>query len=534
MDSWSYGSVGRGLVLSDEMVSSSTDDALAKNRKVFANWDLKTPSSYENEMLVSGREVVGNHGLGFSNGRVVSSSSSCGLINPKMLLGEEESGVSGASSSVGEYSARDSSLIDLKLGRLADYRDTMSGKSSKEVKVSSSSIVSPMPPIKRSRLGNSNGQTPCCQVHGCNMDLSSSKDYHKRHKVCEIHSKSARAFVNGIEQRFCQQCSRFHLLAEFDDGKRSCRKRLAGHNERRRKPQLDNHSGRTGKMLSSCHGSSYIGASLAAGASFVCSDMFPNGIVHGVKFENSNWLRNVKVEDDANTQPLVSVMNSHSFPKPIHTPYGMEKQLPSLHGIDTASASMCYGNGNRYVQDFTGSQSIFQNASSGAGEFGSFNTSSTVEGVPRVSDSGCALSLLSAQSQNSSTPFSAIPMARPLIVQGRQTHYSVGFPDKLLVVSSQPATSVASNRFSSPGMEDDHMGAVLVSDDSNVVTFDAQAESDFHRSRFLNTKDSVLCREHDHTIDLLPLSSQLQSGELQRHSTQVKQESGTFCYLPIT
>ena len=47
---------------------------------------------------------------------------------------------------------------------------------------------------------------------------------------------------------------RFHLLAEFDDGKRSCRKRLAGHNERRRKPQLDNHSGRTGKMLSSCHG----------------------------------------------------------------------------------------------------------------------------------------------------------------------------------------------------------------------------------------------------------------------------------------
>ncbi|KAJ8637359.1 hypothetical protein MRB53_011626 [Persea americana] len=472
MDSWSYGSVGRGLVLSDEMVSSSTDDALAKNRKVFANWDLKTPSSYENEMLVSGREVVGNQGLGFSNGRVVSSSSSCGLINPKMLLGEEESGVSGASSSVGEYSARDSSLIDLKLGRLADYRDTMSGKSSKEVKVSSSSIVSPMPPIKRSRLGNSNGQTPCCQVHGCNMDLSSSKDYHKRHKVCEIHSKSARAFVNGIEQRFCQQCSRFHLLAEFDDGKRSCRKRLAGHNERRRKPQLDNHSGRTGKMLSSCHGSSYIGASLAAGASFVCSDMFPNA----TRFQN--------------------------------------RSIPHM--------------------DFTGSQSIFQNASSGAGEFGSFNTSSTVEGVPRVSDSGCALSLLSAQSQNSSTPLSAIPMARPLIVQGRQTHYSVGFPDKLLVVSSQPATSVASNRFSSPGMEDDHMGAVLVSDDSNVVTFDAQAESDFHRSRFLNTKDSVLCREHDHTIDLLPLSSQLQSGELQRHSTQVKQESGTFCYLPIT
>lgn len=28
---------------------------------------------------------------------------------------------------------------------------------------------------------------------------------------------------------------RFHLLSEFDEGKRSCRRRLAGHNRRRRK-----------------------------------------------------------------------------------------------------------------------------------------------------------------------------------------------------------------------------------------------------------------------------------------------------------
>lgn len=31
--------------------------------------------------------------------------------------------------------------------------------------------------------------------------------------------------------------SRFHLLSEFDEGKRSCRRRLAGHNKRRRKTQ---------------------------------------------------------------------------------------------------------------------------------------------------------------------------------------------------------------------------------------------------------------------------------------------------------
>lgn len=214
MDSWSTGSEGRGLVSSDEMVSSSTDDALARNRKVSANWDLETPISYQNTMLVSGRVAVGNQGFmglsgGTGNGRLVSSSS-CGLVNPKMLSREEKSGVSRVSSSAGEYNTRDSSLIDLKLGRLADYRDTMSGKSSKEVRVSSSS---PVPPVKRSRLGNSNGQAPCCQVHGCNMDLSSSKDYHKRHKVCEIHSKTARVIVNGIEQRFCQQCSRLASVA---------------------------------------------------------------------------------------------------------------------------------------------------------------------------------------------------------------------------------------------------------------------------------------------------------------------------------
>lgn len=33
--------------------------------------------------------------------------------------------------------------------------------------------------------------------------------------------------------------SRFHQLAEFDDAKKSCRRRLAGHNERRRKSAQD-------------------------------------------------------------------------------------------------------------------------------------------------------------------------------------------------------------------------------------------------------------------------------------------------------
>ncbi|XP_062224878.1 squamosa promoter-binding-like protein 7 [Phragmites australis] len=76
---------------------------------------------------------------------------------------------------------------------------------------------------------------PRCQVEGCHVPLAGAKEYHRRHKVCEAHSKAPRVVVLGAEQRFCQQCSRFHAISEFDDAKRSCRRRLAGHNERRRK-----------------------------------------------------------------------------------------------------------------------------------------------------------------------------------------------------------------------------------------------------------------------------------------------------------
>ncbi|KZV44789.1 outer envelope pore protein 16-3, chloroplastic/mitochondrial-like [Dorcoceras hygrometricum] len=79
-------------------------------------------------------------------------------------------------------------------------------------------------------------QPPICQVEGCNADLSDAKAYYLRHRVCGMHSKFPKVIVAGIEQRFCQQCSRFHQLPEFDEVKRSCRRRLAGHNERRRKP----------------------------------------------------------------------------------------------------------------------------------------------------------------------------------------------------------------------------------------------------------------------------------------------------------
>ncbi|KAF5732904.1 squamosa promoter-binding-like protein 8 [Tripterygium wilfordii] len=94
---------------------------------------------------------------------------------------------------------------------------------------------------RRSRPSESGTtNSPRCQAEGCNADLTHAKHYHRRHKVCEYHSKAATVIAAGLTQRFCQQCSRFHLLSEFDNGKRSCRRRLADHNRRRRKSHQSN------------------------------------------------------------------------------------------------------------------------------------------------------------------------------------------------------------------------------------------------------------------------------------------------------
>lgn len=89
--------------------------------------------------------------------------------------------------------------------------------------------------------GGAGSTPPSCQVDNCTVDMSDAKRYHKRHRVCEHHAKAPVILIAGIQQRFCQQCSRFHELSEFDDTKRSCRRRLAGHNERRRKSSSESH-----------------------------------------------------------------------------------------------------------------------------------------------------------------------------------------------------------------------------------------------------------------------------------------------------
>ncbi|KAJ0448517.1 putative transcription factor SBP family [Helianthus annuus] len=93
---------------------------------------------------------------------------------------------------------------------------------------------------KRGSSSGSSSMQAFFQVEGCTSDMINCKTYHRRHKVCEVHSKAPIVFTGGCQQRFCQQCSRFHDVTEFDDAKRSCRMRLAGHNERRRKSSYEN------------------------------------------------------------------------------------------------------------------------------------------------------------------------------------------------------------------------------------------------------------------------------------------------------
>ena len=65
---------------------------------------------------------------------------------------------------------------------------------------------------KKTKLVGGSSNRAICQVEDCGADLSSAKDYHRRHKVCEMHSKATKALVGNVMQRFCQQCSRWAFL----------------------------------------------------------------------------------------------------------------------------------------------------------------------------------------------------------------------------------------------------------------------------------------------------------------------------------
>jgi len=56
-----------------------------------------------------------------------------------------------------------------------------------------------------------------------------------RFRTCTLHRREDEVDMNGVPSRYCQQCTRFHPLSEFDGLKHGCRKRLDRHNLRRKR-----------------------------------------------------------------------------------------------------------------------------------------------------------------------------------------------------------------------------------------------------------------------------------------------------------
>lgn len=275
---------------------------------------------------------------------------------------------------------------------------------------------------KRARASNSG---VWCLVERCGVDLSGSRGYHRRHKVCEVHSKTPVVVVGGQEQRFCQQCSRFHLLAEFDDVKRSCRKRLDGHNRRRRKPQpeyINMFSNHQGTMFSSYY-------------------QIPSSSI-----SEPSRIAIAKAEEDAiySHHPTMHHIDSHQYfsnsfhnykeGKQFSFPHDVDKTLPLPKTITTSDS---------------GSNRMFSNR------------------LTPILDSDRVLSLLSSPTQTSSIDLGQLPQSRrvPMSQPPDSSLQYIGLGPNS---HSQASNNVSRTGFSYSEIEDERVDTVLVSDASRA------------------------------------------------------------------
>ncbi|CAL9136766.1 unnamed protein product [Musa textilis] len=322
-------------------------------------------------------------------------------------------------------SGRDCS-VDLKLGGSGDFRSPASRGSQPTM----SMAVSSSGPSKRARPQSNASQIASCSVDGCTSDLSISREYHRRHKVCEAHSKTPIVMVGGQEQRFCQQCSRFHLLVEFDEVKRSCRKRLDGHNRRRRKSQPE--SVNSARLFPNHQGRK-------------CS-VYPHGLLAPI--QELNWAGIIQPEDMlySNHSPL-HVGDEQPFSGSFCS-YRKGRQLPFIQddatafGITTMAQSTCL-------------QPLLKNIPPSA------ESSSKIlcDRIQQV-HSDCALSLLSSSTQNPGIglsqmlPAGRIPMHQSLLS-------SLPYGNLGLHSSSQASSYVSPVSFSCSGVQNEQVGMVL-------------------------------------------------------------------------
>nr|AQQ11805.1 squamosa-promoter binding protein-like protein [Phyllostachys edulis] len=325
--------------------------------------------------------------------------------------------------------------VDLKLGGLGDFGapDVLKEPAAKGpvVSVSTAAVVPSASPLKRPRAGPGGASGGQCAVDGCKADLSKCRDYHRRHKVCEAHSKTPVVVVSGREMRFCQQCSRFHLLAEFDEAKRSCRKRLDGHNRRRRKPQPDNMN--SGSFMTSQQGTRF--------ASFAPPrpEVSWSGII---KSEDSPYYTHQVL---SNRQHFVGSTSTYSK-EGRRFPFLQEGDQVSFSTSSTLEISVCQPLLKIVAPppESSSSNKIFS------------------DGLTQVLDSDCALSLLSSPANSSSVnisrmvqPTEHIPMSQPLVP-------NLQFGSSSWFACSQASSGITAAGFACPSMESEQLNTVLV------------------------------------------------------------------------
>lgn len=268
-------------------------------------------------------------------------------------------------------------------------------------------------------------------------------------------------------------------------------------------------------------------------SSFICQDILGGSLLHQPKHDMHDWYKNVKVEHCSDYSPELTMpfTNKHSQPRPLFTSYHTDKHCPALHdeGITTITRSKNNESSNSYLNDIGGSdfvsRSLFHSTSIGSDVLNVMDSDSPFQGI---SNSGCALSLLSSQSQGSSNHSTVFSTSRPLIQPNN--NYNVTQASKnVLGLGPQASAGRMSNTFNSSGINSAEGGLDQMIFPNNTCGINRVIQG----SDLVNSKNQLSC-EDGPTIDLLQLSSQLQRVEHQRFSVQVKQDGNAFPGLRIT
>ncbi|KAK8451562.1 hypothetical protein SEVIR_6G230400v4 [Setaria viridis] len=241
---------------------------------------------------------------------------------------------------------------------------------------------------------------------------------------------------------------RFHLLGEFDDTKRSCRKRLDGHNRRRRKPQPDT----------------------MASASFMASQQGTRFSPFAAPRLDANWPGVIKTEESpyyTHHQIPLGTSNRQHFVG-ASSAYAKEgRRFPFLQ-----EGEISFATGVVLEAPASARQPVLKAAAPPESSTGGKMFS---DGLTRVLDSDCALSLLSAPANSSGIdvsrmvrPTEHVPMAQP-VVSGLQFGSSSWF-SRPQASAGGAAVAATAGFPSCPVVEGEHpqLNTVLGSNDNEM------------------------------------------------------------------